>query len=157
MNFKDFFVEERARALAQVLLTRRDDLVVDETKKDTGLDFTVSVRREDHPGPRPFGVVIKSAMASASVDQANQQLKPTMASVRKSGPFAYPVCVFFFTAKDDKGYFTWVYEPEVTEAGDAKLKASLEADLRALNDASLDEIIRSVHHWYDAFFAAIVA
>ncbi len=44
---KERFLAERARALATVILTRRGDLTVVETKQDTGLDFHVYIDRED--------------------------------------------------------------------------------------------------------------
>lgn len=154
-DFKTWFVAERAKALALVLLTRRDDLIIKQTKEETGLDFTVSIRSEDEPGLRPFGVLMRATMTPVTVEQANAQLKPTMGSAESLGPFQYPVCVFYFTVKEDQGFYTWAYEPVITEGGDPKLKAHHDAHCAELNDETLAGIITSVNAWYGALFATL--
>ena len=52
MDFKEWFIAERARALAMVLLTRRDDLSIEESKDETGLDYTAHIRADEEPGKR---------------------------------------------------------------------------------------------------------
>ncbi len=44
-EFKERFLADRSRALAAIILSRRDDLTIVETRKDTGLDFHVSIQR----------------------------------------------------------------------------------------------------------------
>jgi hypothetical protein len=156
-NFKEWFVAERARALAMVLLTRRSDLVIEESKEKTGLDYTVSIRGEEVTGKRPFGVLMRAAMSPVTDGQANQQLKPTMAAVRSIGPFNYPVCVLYFTVKEDQGFYTWAYEPVISREGQPKLKYHREADCRKLDDAGLEAIVSAVNRWYDAFYATMTA
>ena len=63
------------------------------------------------------------------------------------------MCVFYFTVKDDKGYYTWGHEP-VVEKGQAKLRPRTEADCRLLDDKSLAEIVSRVNAWYDALSAS---
>jgi hypothetical protein len=36
---REVFIEQRARALTMMLLTRRDDLLIEEVKDDIGLDY----------------------------------------------------------------------------------------------------------------------
>ena len=57
------FLAERARALATVILTRRDDLTVVDTKKETGLDFHVYIERDDKPMRLTFGVLLRGVLA----------------------------------------------------------------------------------------------
>src|SRR2546425_473449 len=104
-EFQEWFVAERARALAMVVLTRRDDLVVKESKEENALDYTVYLKTEEDVGIRPFGVFLAATMSPVTLDVANQKLKTAMAKVQSIGPFQFPVCVFYFTVKDDQGYY----------------------------------------------------
>jgi hypothetical protein len=157
MDFKERFVADRARALVMVLLTRREDLVVTERKEDYGLDYIVSIRSEEGVGERSFGVLMRATMTPVTIDNANKQLKPTMANVRMKGPFIYPVCIFYFTVKDDKGYYTWAYEPVVGKDGTPALRYRSEAHCHVLDDGSLGALIEKVNHWYDAYFTKMVS
>jgi hypothetical protein len=154
-EFKEWFIEERARALALVLLTRREDLVVKETGEENGLDFTVYIKTEDNLGNRPFGIHLAATMTPVTLDTANDQLKPVLEKVQSVGPFLFPVCVFYFTVKDDQGYYTWAYEPTVTAEGEPKLAAHSTAQCRRLGNESLEEILSAVKRWYDSSYATI--
>src|ERR1700753_3560505 len=103
MDFKEQFVREKAKALAQITLTRRTDLIVDEGGQD--FDYLVHIRREHAAGTQNFGVFLRASMAKGDLTHAHGQLRPALADYEKRGPFGLPVCVFFFTAKDEKGYF----------------------------------------------------
>jgi hypothetical protein len=90
-------------------------------------------------------------MTPVTLDVANKQLKPAMAGFQAIGPFHFPVCVFYFTVKDDQGYYAWAYEPVVTDEGQPRLKVRPEAHCRKLGNEGLEEIISAVRKWYDAF------
>jgi hypothetical protein len=157
LKVKQWFIAERAKALAIVLLTRRNDLVVRETKEENGLDCTVDVRTAGHPGKRSFGVYLAAAMTPVNVDAANRQLEAALARVHSLRPIPYPVCVFFFTVKDDQGYYTWAVEPVVTPEGQPKLKTHSEAHCDKLDNEALDGIVTAVIRWYDAFYETMTA
>ena len=156
-EFKEWFVIERAKALAIVLLTRRDDLVVKETKEENGLDYTVLMKTGNNVGSRPFGVYMGASMSPVTPEGANKLLKPVMGRVQCIGPFHFPVCVFYFTAKDDQGYYSWAYEPVVTAEGQLRLKTHAEAHYNKLSNESLEDIVSAVKKWYDIFFATIAS
>lgn len=156
-EFKEWFVSERAKALALVLLTRRDDLLVKETKEENGLDYTVRIKPGDNAGERPFGVYMGSGMAPLTLEEANKQLKPVMGKVQALGPFHFPVCVFYFTMKDNQGYYSWAYEPVLTAEGRLKLTGHAEAYCNKLSNESLEDIVSAVKRWYDVFFKTIMA
>jgi hypothetical protein len=155
-EFLEWFVSERAKALAMVLLTRRDDLVVKETKEENGLDYTVYITG-DNVVNRPFGVCMTATMAPVTLDEANKQLKPAMEKVRSIGPSHFPVCVFYFTVKDDQGYYAWAYEPVVTAGGEPRLRENATAHCRKLSNESLEEIVTRVKTWYDSFYTTITS
>ena len=93
---KDQLIGERARALATIILTRRSDLTIVDTKKDTGLDFHVSIEREDKPMRLTFGVLLRGVATPVTAEHANQILGPTMGQFQGMRKFTYPVCLFFF-------------------------------------------------------------
>ena len=148
-----WFVAERARALAMIHLTRRDDLTV--MKSDLGLEFIVAVAKEGGgPSLRQFGVALRGTKSPATVARLDKVLRPAMQSFRGVGAFPYPVCLFHFTMDDDKGFYTWVAEPAVA-GGEARLLMHQAAHCRTLDRAALDEIVGRVDRWYDAFFGRI--
>jgi hypothetical protein len=152
-GFKEWFIGEKAKALAMVLLTRRDDLEIRETKAENGLDYTVRIKSEEGAGPRAFGILIRATMSPATIEQANAQMRPTMGGLVAT-QVLMPVCVFYFTVKDDRGYYTWAHEP-VLEKGQARLRARREPDCRPLDDESLEQILSLVGNWYDALSASL--
>jgi hypothetical protein len=156
LHFKKWFVAERAKALAMVLLTRRNDLEVHDTKTESGLDYTVHIKSEEGVGTRRFGILMRATMSPVTIEQANSQLKPTMGGLGPLNDVLMPVCVFYFTAKDDRGYYTWAYEP-VIEKGQAKLRRHTDADCCPLDNEALDEIVTRVSDWYDALATSLKA
>jgi hypothetical protein len=140
-----------------VLLTRRDDLVVKESKEENALDYTVYIKTEVDVGNRPFGVFMMAAMTPVTLDGANKQLKPVLGQVQAIGPFHFPVCVFYVTVKDDQGYYAWAYEPVVTAEGQPRLMAKAKAHCNKLSNESLAEIVSAVKKWYDAFDATMTS
>jgi hypothetical protein len=152
---QNWFVAERARALALVSLTRRSDLVVTKAGEGVGLEFLVYLNKEEgEASVRQFGIFLRGTKSPVTGSHAEKVLRPTMQSFLRLGPFPYPVCLFYFTMNDDQGYVTWVAEPAVV-AGQPQLLMHDAAHSRKLDGAALDEIVEKVDRWYDAFFAQI--
>jgi len=152
---QDWFVAERARALTMIHLTRRKDLLVKQAGREVGLEYVVSITKDEgEPSLRQFGVFLRGAKTAVTEDHLDKLLRPTMRSFQRIGPFPYPVCLFHFTMEDDQGHFTWVAEPVVGEDG-PKLLMHAKAHCRKLDRAVLDEIVDRVDRWYDAFFRRI--
>src|SRR4051812_26580929 len=136
-DFKTWFAAARAKALAVVLLTRRDDLEVEETSGDMGPDFTVRIKSPDGSGPCSFGVLLRSTLSPVTIKQANARLRPTLNGLPREGEVLMPVSVFYYPVKDDQGYYTWGHEP-VIERGRAKLRRQGETDCRALDNEAVE-------------------
>lgn len=150
-----WFVAERARALAMIHLTRRDDLVVQKAGEGLGLEFIVRITKEaGEPSLRQFGVFLRGSKSSATEAHLDKVLRPVLRSFVGIGQFPYPVCLFHFTMDDDKGYYTWVAEPAVAHGG-PRLLMHQAPHCRTLDRAALDEIVEKVDRWYDAFFGRI--
>ena len=153
---KEQFLAERVRALATVILTRRGDLTVVDTKKDTGLDLHVSIDREDKPMRLTFGVLLRGVPSPVTVDQANKVLSPTMGQFRGMRKFTYPVCLFFFTMREEQAFFSWLAEPLVTD-GAPKLVHHDEAHCVELTNELLGRVVERIVAWYDAVEAVLIA
>lgn len=153
---KELFIADRVRALATVVLTRRDDLTIAETKKSTGLDFHVYIDREDKPMRLALGVLLRGASPPMTAENANQLLVPTMGQFQGMRKFTYPVCLFFFTMRDEQAFFSWLAEP-VLRASVPKLVHHVKASCVLLTDELLGEVIGRVVDWYDALETVLIA
>jgi hypothetical protein len=153
---KEQFLAERVRALATVVLTRRGDLTVVDTKKDTGLDFHVYIAREDKPMRLVFGVLLRGVPSPVTAGHANQVLGPTMGQFQGMRKFTYPVCLFFFTVREEQAYFSWLAEPVVNGDG-PKLVHHTQANCIELTDALLADVVDRVVAWYDAVESVLIA
>lgn len=153
---KEQFLADQVRALATVILTRRGDLTVVETKRDTGLDFHVYIEREDKPMRLVFGVLLRGASSPATADAANNVLGPTMGQFRGMRKFTYPICLFFFTAREEQAFFSWLAEPVMT-GGSPKLIHHEKPDCVPLTDELLSQVVERIVQWYDAVDAVLIA
>lgn len=152
---QEWFIAERARALALMHLTRRDDLFVSEADRTVGFQFIVSLRGETgERSLRQFGVFLRGTKGPLTEEHLNKALRPTMQSFQSVGQFPYPACLFHFSMDGDQGYDTWVAEPVVTDAG-PRLILHAQAHCRKLDREALDALVAAVDRWYDAFFATI--
>jgi hypothetical protein len=153
---REVLVEKRARALAMMLLTRREDLLIEEVKDDIGLDYIVRFHTEGKEGLREFGIELRGGWAAATKDQADKVLRPSLRQTKRYGPFLRPVCLFYFTMEDDGAWYTWVAEP--IESGDGKplLRSRDEPDCRPLDRRALKEIVERVDLWYEAVFPSLI-
>jgi hypothetical protein len=150
------YIEPRIRALATMYLTRRPDLALHFEDRDTGIDILVDIVNKNRAGRRMFGVELRGTNAPVSFAHANAVLKPSINTMRRYPSLPYPVCLFYFTMEDNAGYYTWLAEP-VVKGNAAKLKLHDEAHCEVLDRATLDAIVERVDHWYDAFYAALIA
>jgi hypothetical protein len=70
--------------------------------------------------------------------------------------FTYPVCLFFFTMRQEQAFFSWLAEPTLTEEG-PKLVHHERANCVLLTDGLIDETIERVVAWYDAVERVLIA
>lgn len=150
------YISGQVRSRANVILTRRDDLHVVETKEQTGLDMHVYVDREDKPMRLVFGVLLRGVPSPTTPDHANKVLGPTMGFFQGLRKFTYPVCLFFFTVREEQAYFSWLAEP-VVNADEPRLVHHTTANCVELTDALLGEVVDRVITWYDAVEVALIA
>jgi hypothetical protein len=153
---REQLLAEQVRALAAIVLTRRGDLTIAETKRDTGLDFHVYIDREDKPMRLVFGVLLRGVVSAVAAEHANKVLEPTMGQFRGMRKFTYPVCLFFFSVRDEQGFFSWLAEPVVNGSA-PKLVHHDKASCVPLTDELLDRVIEQIVAWYDAVETVLIA
>ncbi|MEA5579301.1 DUF4365 domain-containing protein [Anabaena sp. UHCC 0451] len=149
-----WYIGLRSEALAVVYLTRRDDLIVSqqEKDKDTGLDLLVKITKDGNYTGRIFGVEVKAIVSSSDVIQHNDIFKLKNNKYKNLKVFRdlpFPVCLFFFTLDNDKGYYKWILEPIIKDGNNVALKFNENEELKNLNDEEIDNIIAMVNNWYD--------
>jgi hypothetical protein len=150
-------MDQRAQALAAVLLLRRDDLRVQEVVNGPGLDLLVHLRPAERGSDRRFGVALRARLEAATRDTADRFLHAAVRRTAAVGPFSYPVCLFLFTMHETQGWYTWVAEPVVSPDGRAALPHRRKARCEPLTDAAVDEIVSRVNHWWDALLLGLAA
>ena len=148
------FIEMRARALTNVLLTGREDLLVEDLSgRNYGIDYLVSLRSKK-PGLRQFAVSLRATHAPVTAETANKVLTPVLEGMARYGPFPYPTVLFFFTMMEPQSWYTWVMEPVNREERIMTLEMRDEADSRPLDDKALNQIVARVNLWYDYTFGS---
>jgi hypothetical protein len=150
------FLGERTRAMATIVFTRRSDLSIVETKKGSGLDFHVYIDRDEKPMRLMFGVLLKGTPSPVTIDQANTVLGLTLEQFQRMGKFTYPVCLLFFTMRDEGVFFSWLAEP-VVNGGVPKLVHHDRADCVELANERLDQLVETIVSWYDSVETALIA
>jgi hypothetical protein len=143
-------IDKRARAMTMMLLTRREDLLIEEVKDDIGLDYVVRFHTKGKEALREFGVQLHGVGTAFTKSQADTCLDSYLQQRKRYGPFLRPVCLFLFTMEDDGAWYTWVAEPMDSEDGKSLLRFCDEADSRQLNKKAFKDIIERVDLWHDA-------
>jgi hypothetical protein len=155
---RDEFVAERMRVMATVVLTRRDDLSISRPPEgEADVDLLVDVRDRHNPGLRRFGVLLRGDSPPATEVSLKKTLHSALRAIRDLKHIAFPVCLFYFTMEDNRGYFAWIVEPVLTEEGNPKLASPTASSLVPLDNGALADIVDRVRAWYDALFAALKA
>src|SRR5262245_50371059 len=102
-----------------------------------------------------FGVLLRGVPSPTTADQANGALGLTLGQFRGMRKFTYPVCLFFFTLRDEQGYFSWLAEPVVND-GAPKLVHRNKANCVPLTDELLGQVVEKIVAWYDAVEGVLI-
>ena len=147
-----WYLGARAEQLAILYLSRRDDLIITRSEADYGIDFLVSICKDNKLIGRVFGVQIKAIMSlkplcQGSFDSNEIKLNVGKTFVLKDIPF--PLCLFVFAMDNDEGYYRWIKKPVLDSEEHPKLLFN-EANLfKKLTKEALDNIVAQVNLWYE--------
>ena len=112
--------EIRAKALLTISLTSRNDLIIEELTNDFGFDFIVRIAKNGEVTNRMFGVQLKASVRDMP---AHIHLSLSNPLIYKDIPF--PLCLFYFSMANDKGYYKWLVAPDVSPTGTPLLTIQL--------------------------------
>lgn len=149
---ESWFMEQRAKHLAILHLTRRGDLFVTESPVDYGLDLLVEVSKDNRATGRLFGVQVKASnrlpvLAENAFGRNTVTISLQVADMLEDLPF--PLCLFIFHMLTDEGYYKWIREPIISAKEEMpQLRRNRENVFTRLTRETLDEIVQQVDVWY---------
>jgi hypothetical protein len=152
----DRLMYARSRALAAMYLTRRKGGKVQDAAQGIGIDLLFTFPVGNKRGIRQLGIELKYALDPVPNDDPDSFLESSWRDLVNVGPFPLPVVVFFFTMKDDKGWYTWVAEPVIKNSGLAQLLLRSEPISQPLTDKSLESLLDGVNLWYEAHYEGLI-
>ncbi len=103
-----------------------------------------------------FGILLRAVPAPFTPEHANKVLRPTMGQFLGMRKFTYPICLFFFTMRDDRAFFSWLAEPTLSD-GVPKLVHHQSPNCVPLTNDLLDQVVEGIVAWYDAVEAVLIA
>jgi hypothetical protein len=143
-----WFVEERAIALASLLLTSRKDLVVTHVPaKDHEYDLLVELVKDHHPWARLFAVQVAGVLELPSVQDIEAKLRKVRPKPRQE--YSLPLAAFLWDVRRNEGFFTWIVQP-VIQNGAPKLDGISKQDWHKLDESAVNKIVEQVNAYYDA-------
>src|SRR5438552_3295905 len=141
-----WFLRERSEALAGLILTTRDDLVVQEEQKmDDGVDFLVKIKGSSGVSVRALVIQVRGTTSSDRNEFLKSVKNLFMADMAK---VFLPVCLFVINVRTNQLFYSWIAEP-VVERAEAKLRLGGSTQFRDLTRDSVGEIVHQVNQWYD--------
>jgi hypothetical protein len=142
-----YFIDQRAEALANVYLTRSQNLMIKRLDHDFGIDLLVEIVQSNCLTGKIFGVQIKGC--DEALKNCQQYLLSTTEECDEYFQnLPFPVCMLLFTMEDDKGYYKWVNYSTSQSSPDCN---SIDQETwRSLDGTGIEYIIQAVNAWYDA-------
>lgn len=153
------FIIDRTNALANLLLTRRQDVRVTRLRNDS-LDLVAeamrkSAKRRDSVFYPIFCVAHGTSKELPDVAHASRHGDASCWNRPDRLRFCSPVLFLLFSMVDDRGYYGWYSEP-IFENGLPLLLYPAKVMLVEIRKNSLDTIVDTVVTWYDALAEILV-
>lgn len=153
-------VEQRAVALATVLLTRHPDVTVVKTSvPDTGYDLDVHIATHGALSGRVFGVELKARLSlprlGRLVDDCtlrlSNDLRLGLTQTQKSmRDLPYPLLLLAFAMDSDRAFHAWLRKPVLPVTGRRQLSSPKIDNATEWRESTHVEIVALVNDWYDA-------
>lgn len=144
------YLSERAKYLARMYLTRREDFLLRATPGEAGLDYLVDLTDRGRSAGRLFGLQLRVAPSRELLLRPDGRLRPraTGETRRFLENVPYPLAVLAVVVADpDESWTGWLKQRK-------SLRAPLEVDahpeLAPLEPRGLDEIAAAVKRAYSA-------
>jgi hypothetical protein len=139
-------VDQRAELLARVFLTQRLNINVHPFgDADEALDFICTIRDKNLPGFLPFGVQVWGTDKELGTEADAATFGKQMMKGIRATTYFIPVIALLFSMQDDKGYFSWIFQPG--EKGRTLARVT-DLNFKACTKKQLDRIVNSITEWY---------
>jgi hypothetical protein len=147
---KNFFVEHRVKALANVFLMGRNSIAT-YTLPDFGeIDMLARYLPEGDEQEKLFGVILKGASIPLTTEQAaSSHLNQWRRHNKHIQKFPFPVLILIFSMHDDSGYYDWQLQPVVSFGNEAELKVNSSFTVQKADKKALDAITKQIDAWYE--------
>jgi len=149
------FLEQRAVALATVLLTRHPGVVVTQSVDDYGFDLQVHITRSNRFSGRLFAVILKARMKLDGIGKLvegnrvklrAELVRALTKSAQAMRDLPFPLLFMGFSMDTDRAVFGWLRKP----LGTGKLEnPKIEVAAPWTSETHVD-VIRAVESWYEA-------
>lgn len=149
-----WYLTERAKQLAIVYLSRREDLVIrqESAATDSGVDLLVSLTKAGNYTGRVFGVQVKGLQSYKKIRRApdSGNLVFDLKQWRFPLELPFPLCLFIFVMEDDTGYYTWLKPPTSNFGKQTSLRFQTTKELKPLATKVIDQMVAEVAEWYES-------
>jgi hypothetical protein len=152
-NQEPWFIEERAFALACLVLTIHDVAVRPHAGHDMAIDLLAEILQDGKSTLRFFGAHLIGYLDLPSIQNADQRVLSHLG--RDPFEAGLPLCVFVIGIRKPEGLYRWVVEP-IVDDGRAMLQPQVltqrevQAKWQPLDDAGAGRLIDQVNAYYDA-------
>ncbi len=146
---KEIYLAGQARVLATILLTRRGDLNIVETKKNSGLDLHVYIERDDKPMRLVFGVLLRGMVPPGQRGARQPDPRADDGPVPGDAEVHLPRLPVLFHHAGGAGVL-FLAGGAGRERRRAKLVHHEQPNCVPLNYELVDQIVERVVAWFDA-------
>ncbi len=153
----DNFVKHRTQLLAEVWLTRNNNVKVVPFDLDTGFQLLAKVIPKDLSKTYLFGVLLEGTTSPLpSEEDATRYLSGRDRIPKRAEVFNFPVLVIVCSMENDKAYYTWQSEPIITGGGIPGLETPRSFAGKRLDTSALKMIIERVSRWHEGLYSLLL-
>lgn len=143
----EWFIEERSKALASLLLTDREGVVIrSEEPRAGGVDLLVELN-EGNKGPSTMLFVVQ--VRGTLIADKSEWMEDVKQLFRTGTNFYLPACVIVVNVRDNQAEYAWLAQPYI-EPGKTRLDFFEQGVFLPLDSHAVDQIIDQVAAWYHA-------
>jgi len=151
---KVWYLDERAKQLAIVYLSRRSDLAITRRQNsDYGLDFLVSLVKNGEYTGRVFGVEVKARKSLQRIRQVSRNADEFHLDINNLPAYQdipFPLCLVVFIMENDEGYYRWIKKPVHDVERESRLLFNGSNIFKKLTNKAIDDIVTEVDNWYES-------
>jgi Domain of unknown function (DUF4365) len=150
------FLEQRAVALARVLLTRHPGVIVARSFDDYGYDLQVNITQKNYLSGRVFGVVLKARIRLDGIGRLvkgnrirlrGELSKALTKSAHLMRDLPFPLLFIAFSMDSDRAFYGWLRKP--SQRARRLENPSVEFATEWFSETHVD-VIGEVQQWYEA-------